>query len=60
MDVPTYPEPLFITGAAVNIFPDLEAKHDIVQGFRRPPDCLASAPMRQILRNEEGRISGSS
>jgi phosphate acetyltransferase len=31
MDVPTYPEPLFITDAAVNIFPDLEAKHDIVQ-----------------------------
>jgi phosphate acetyltransferase len=31
MDVPTYPDPLFITDAAVNIFPDLEAKHDIVQ-----------------------------
>jgi phosphate acetyltransferase len=31
MDVPTYPDPLFITDAAVNIFPDLEAKRDIVQ-----------------------------
>ena len=31
MDVPTYPETLFITDAAVNIFPDLEAKRDIVQ-----------------------------
>jgi phosphate acetyltransferase len=31
MDVPTYPEPLFLTDAAVNIFPDLEAKRDIVQ-----------------------------
>jgi phosphate acetyltransferase len=31
MDVPTYPTPLFITDAAVNIFPDLEAKRDIVQ-----------------------------
>jgi phosphate acetyltransferase len=31
MDVPTYPEVLFITDAAVNIFPDLEAKADIVQ-----------------------------
>ena len=31
MDVPTYPEPLFITDAAINIFPDLEAKGDIVQ-----------------------------
>lgn len=31
MDVPTYAEPLFITDAAVNIFPDLEAKRDIIQ-----------------------------
>jgi phosphate acetyltransferase len=31
MDVPTYSETLFITDAAVNIFPDLEAKRDIVQ-----------------------------
>jgi len=31
MDVPTYAEPLFITDAAVNIFPDLESKRDIVQ-----------------------------
>jgi phosphate acetyltransferase len=31
MDVPTYGEPLFITDAAVNIFPDLDAKRDIVQ-----------------------------
>lgn len=31
MDVPTYPKPLFITDAAVNIFPTLEDKIDIVQ-----------------------------
>jgi phosphotransacetylase len=31
MDVPTYPKPLFITDAAVNIFPTLEDKVDIVQ-----------------------------
>ena len=31
MDVPTYMETLFITDAAINIFPDLEAKRDIVQ-----------------------------
>jgi phosphate acetyltransferase len=31
MDVPTYGEPLFITDAAINIFPDLDAKRDIVQ-----------------------------
>ncbi|HLI05506.1 MAG TPA: bifunctional enoyl-CoA hydratase/phosphate acetyltransferase [Ktedonobacteraceae bacterium] len=31
MDVPTYPRPLFITDAALNIEPDLEARRDIVQ-----------------------------
>lgn len=31
MDVPDHPETLFITDAAVNIFPDLMAKRDIVQ-----------------------------
>jgi phosphate acetyltransferase len=31
MDVPTYPKPLFITDAAINIFPTLEHKVDIVQ-----------------------------
>ncbi|WP_163560025.1 bifunctional enoyl-CoA hydratase/phosphate acetyltransferase [Halomonas sp. NO4] len=30
-DVPTYPRPLFITDAAINIYPDLAAKRDIVQ-----------------------------
>ena len=31
MDVATHAETLFITDAAINIFPDLEAKRDIVQ-----------------------------
>jgi phosphate acetyltransferase len=31
MDVPTYEETLFITDAAINIFPDLDCKRDIVQ-----------------------------
>ena len=31
MDVPGHPETLFITDAAINIVPDLEAKRDIVQ-----------------------------
>lgn len=31
MDVPTHPETLFITDAAINIFPDLDVKRDIVQ-----------------------------
>src|SRR5579864_1332604 len=46
MDVPTYSETLFITDAAINIFPDLDAKRDIIQnaidlyneaGFGHPP-----------------------
>ena len=31
LDVPTYPKPLMITDAAINIFPDLMVKADIVQ-----------------------------
>ncbi|SLN34749.1 Phosphate acetyltransferase [Pseudoruegeria aquimaris] len=31
LDVPSYPKPLFITDAAINIFPDLAVKADIVQ-----------------------------
>lgn len=31
MDLPSYPDLLFITDAAINIFPDLDAKADIVQ-----------------------------
>lgn len=31
MDVPTYRETLFVTDAAINIFPDLDVKRDIVQ-----------------------------
>ena len=31
MDVPTYSETLFVTDAAINIFPDLDVKRDILQ-----------------------------
>jgi phosphotransacetylase len=31
MDVPSYPKPLFVTDAAINIAPDLMTKADIVQ-----------------------------
>jgi len=52
MDVPTYAETLFITDAAINIFPDLDAKRDIVQnavdlftaiGFGTPRVAILSA-----------------
>src|SRR5438045_7780192 len=31
MDVPAYTETVFVTDAAINIFPDLDAKRDIIQ-----------------------------
>ena len=31
LDVPNYPKPLLISNAAINIFPDLQSKRDIVQ-----------------------------
>ena len=52
MDVPTYPRPLLITDAAVNIAPDLLTKRDIVQnvidlahamGIARPLVAILSA-----------------
>jgi phosphate acetyltransferase/phosphate butyryltransferase len=52
LDVPTYPRALFITDAALNVAPDLEAKRDIVQnaielaqalGVERPRVAVLSA-----------------
>jgi len=52
MDVPAYPRPLFITYAALNIYPDLETKRDIVQnaidlaralGIQAPKVAILSA-----------------
>ena len=52
MDVPTYPKALFITDAAVNIFPSLEDKVDIVKnaielaqalGIKEPKVAILSA-----------------
>jgi phosphotransacetylase/acyl dehydratase len=52
LDVPHYPKPLFITDAAVNIYPTLDVKRDIVQnaidlclalGMSQPKVALLSA-----------------
>ena len=52
LDVPHYPKPLFVTDAALNIFPDLDTKRDIVQnaidlvlalGVDRPKVAILSA-----------------
>lgn len=52
LDVPHYPKPLFVTDAAINIFPSLDDKRDIVQnaidlahalGIAAPKVALLSA-----------------
>lgn len=52
MDVPTYPRPIFITDAAINIYPDMDDKRDIVQnaidlahilGIEEPKVAILSA-----------------
>jgi phosphotransacetylase/acyl dehydratase len=52
MDVPNYSKPLLITDAAINIYPDLEAKRDITQnaielahalGIEQPKVAILSA-----------------
>ena len=52
MDVPTYPKPLFLTDAAINILPTLEDKADILRnaielahalGVERPKVAILSA-----------------
>jgi phosphotransacetylase len=43
MDVPTYPKPLALTDAAINIFPDLETKVDIVQNAIETAHALGRA-----------------
>ena len=48
MDVPAYPRPLLITDAAINIYPDLETKRDIVQNAIDLAHALGN-------RNAEGR-----
>jgi phosphate acetyltransferase/phosphate butyryltransferase len=49
MAVPTYSQPLFITDAAVNIFPDLDAKRDIVQNVIDLALALGQDPKVAIL-----------
>jgi len=40
LDIPSYPKPLMITDAAINIFPDLMAKRDICQNAIDLAHCL--------------------
>jgi phosphate acetyltransferase len=49
MDVPTYPEPLIITDAAVNIAPTLEEKVDIVQNAIDLAHALGAEEVRVAI-----------
>jgi phosphate acetyltransferase len=49
MDVPTHPEPLIITDAAVNIAPTLEEKVDIVQNAIELAHALGAAEVRVAI-----------
>ncbi|KAG1253924.1 hypothetical protein G6F65_017249 [Rhizopus arrhizus] len=67
MEVPTYAEPLFITDAAINIFPDLETKADIIRnvidlhhglGLGEPRVALLSA-VEQVTPNIPSTIEAA-
>jgi phosphotransacetylase/acyl dehydratase len=48
MDVPTYPEPVIITDAKINVFPTLEEKRDI---------CQNAVELAQVLGFEEPKVA---
>ena len=49
LDVPTYPKPLLLTDAAINIYPDLLDKRDIVQNAIDLAHALAIAKPKVAL-----------
>jgi phosphotransacetylase len=49
MDVPTYPKALVVTDAAINIFPDLETKVDIVQNAIDMANTLREGPPKVAI-----------
>ena len=49
IDVPNYPKPLFITDAAINIYPDIETKRDIVQNAIDLAQALAIDPPKVAI-----------
>ena len=49
MDVPTYPEPIIVSDAAVNIAPTLEEKVDIVQNAIDLAHALGAAEVRVAI-----------
>lgn len=56
-DVPAYPQPLFITDAALNISPTLEEKHDIVQNAIDLVRALGIAQPRVAILSARETVS---
>jgi len=57
VDVPSFPRPLFITDAAVNIYPSLEDKRDIVQNAIDLAHALGLALPKVAILSAQERIS---
>lgn len=57
MDVPDYPKPLLITDAAINIYPDLEDKRDIVQNAIELAHALGVAEPKVAILSAVETIS---
>lgn len=68
MDVPAYAETIFVTDAAINIFPDLDAKRDIVQnaidlfnqaGFGKTPRVAILSAVETVTSNIPSTIEAA-
>jgi phosphate acetyltransferase len=68
MDVPAYADTLFVTDAAINIFPDLDAKRDIVQnaidlytqaGFGTSPRVAILSAVETVTSNIPSTIDAA-
>lgn len=57
VDVPSFPRPLFITDAAVNIYPSLEEKRDIVQNAIDLAHALGLALPKVAILSAQERVS---
>jgi phosphate acetyltransferase/phosphate butyryltransferase len=57
VDVPSFPRPLFITDAAVNIYPSLEEKRDIVQNAIDLAHALGLVSPKVAILSAQERVS---
>jgi phosphotransacetylase/acyl dehydratase len=58
IDVPSFPRPLFVTDALLNVYPTLEEKRDIVQNAIDMAHCLGLARPKVALLAAQEAVSG--